>query len=377
MFKGSIRIVRVFGIDVAMHWTFLLLVGWIVFVSLTRGGDLVGTAWSLGFVAALFTCVVLHELGHALAARRYGIATRGITLLPIGGVAALERMPTEPVQEIVIALAGPAVNVVIAGLLFGLLAAFGDVRPTGTPVLFVGEHYGFVTHLAIVNVALVLFNLLPAFPMDGGRVLRALLATAMSYADATEWAARVGGLMAALFVALGLFFNPWLVFIALFVFLGGQAEARAARTRSVLEGVNVGQAMLTVFRALRADETLADASAELLAGSQQDFPVVDADGEVVGVLTRDLLVQALAREGLGASVGSVMLRGCPTVPESADLEDAFERMQTSRCPVLPVLRDGRLVGLLTMENLGEFVMLRGAIDRGMASGRGNATPPFG
>ncbi|MBC6953564.1 MAG: site-2 protease family protein [Leptolyngbya sp. PLA2] len=360
-----------------MHWTFLLLVGWIVFVSLTRGGDLVGTAWSLGFVAALFTCVVLHELGHALAARRYGIATRGITLLPIGGVAALERMPTEPVQEIVIALAGPAVNVVIAGLLFGLLAAFGDVRPTGTPVLFVGEHYGFVTHLAIVNVALVLFNLLPAFPMDGGRVLRALLATAMSYADATEWAARVGGLMAALFVALGLFFNPWLVFIALFVFLGGQAEARAARTRSVLEGVNVGQAMLTVFRALRADETLADASAELLAGSQQDFPVVDADGEVVGVLTRDLLVQALAREGLGASVGSVMLRGCPTVPESADLEDAFERMQTSRCPVLPVLRDGRLVGLLTMENLGEFVMLRGAIDRGMASGRGNATPPFG
>ena len=285
----SWRIGRIAGINVYVHFTFLLLLAWVILEHYQAHGDLAEAMSGLVFTLALFGIVVLHELGHALAARRYGIRTRDITLLPIGGVARMERMPEDPRQELVVALAGPAVNVVLAAGIYLVLALGQGPSPVGG-VLRVGG--GFLDQLFWVNVSLALFNLLPAFPMDGGRVLRALLAMRLDYVRATQVAASVGQAMALLFAFLGLFYNPFLIFIAFFVWLAAAQEASLVQMRSALGGIPVMRAMITDFRTLRPDDPLARAVEYVQAGFQQDFPVVE-DGRLVGVLRRNDLTAAL------------------------------------------------------------------------------------
>ncbi len=392
------------GVPVYIHWTFLLLVGWFMAGPLMSGSpDAINAALRTGgFVLAIFGCVVLHEMGHALAARRYGIATRDITLLPIGGIARLERMPEQPAQELVVALAGPAVNVVIAAIIIPAvlategLAAFtagadhgGAAGAEGAVAL---HRTHFFAALGSVNVFLVVFNMIPALPMDGGRVLRAILAMALpppnNRAKATAAAAAVGQVIAIGFVMWGLFTGHiFLMLIGAFVFLGAGAEAQAEQFKSALEGLTVRSAMLTRFRTLRASHTLRHAADELLAGSQQDFPVLtdDAHGDddaaaLVGVLMRTDLVRAMASGQTDAPVSTIMQTGCATVGENEDLRSALERARASAapehahagCPVIAVVRpppgpDGRvragaqIVGLITPDNLTELVMLRGTV----------------
>jgi len=360
--KWSWKLGEFAGIGVFVHWTFLILIGWIVLAQARHGADAVGVAVAVAFVLSIFGCVVLHEYGHALTARRYGIRTRSITLLPIGGVAMLERMPDDPRQELWVALAGPAVNVGIAAVLIVVLAVLGQL-PTAADLGRVGSH--FMRDLLYVNVMLVGFNLLPAFPMDGGRVLRALLAHRLDYARATQIAATVGQGMAILFGFAGLLWNPFLLFIALFVFLGAQAEAQATQTRWALRDVPVRDAMITRFRTLDAAAPLAAAVDELLAGSQQDFPVVSGE-RLVGILPRNALIRALARQGTTTTIGEAMQADCHVVDEGDMVQSAFDRMRESGCSALPVLRRGELVGLLTLENVGEFMMINSAL--------GTATP---
>ena len=286
-------------------------------------------------------------------------AVMDITLLPIGGVARLERMPEKPMQEFWVALAGPAVNVVIAGLLFGLIVAlFGLDELTRVDVL----KGNVLVRLMWVNLFLVAFNLLPAFPMDGGRVLRAVLASRMGRARATALAAKVGQGMAIVFAVVGFFFNPMLLFIALFVYLGAQAEAEMAEISSVIKGLRVQDAMMTRFRTLSVNDSLAKAVGELLAGSQQDFPVLDAE-RVVGILRRNDLVKALAEGGRDARVDSATCRDCKVIQATEPLERAFEVIRQGQCATLPVLQVGQLVGLLTLENIGELVMVNSALQR--------------
>ncbi|HET7038490.1 MAG TPA: site-2 protease family protein, partial [Gemmatimonadales bacterium] len=287
--KGSWALGRIAGIRVQMHWTFLILIAWVVVEHVAAGADPRAVAAGVGLVLAVFGCVVLHELGHALAARRFGISTRDITLLPIGGVARLERMPSQPGQELLVAVAGPAVNVAIAGVLYVVLNATGGMRPVSELALVGGS---FLPQLLWVNLFIVGFNLLPAFPMDGGRMLRALLAFRLPYPRATRIAAGAGQLMAVLFGFMGLMGgNPFLLFIALFVYLGAQGEAQQVELRLAIDGVTVGHAMMTRFTALPATATLGDAAQELLAGAQQDFPIVADGGRLVGLLSRAVLVQ--------------------------------------------------------------------------------------
>src|SRR6266446_9261548 len=244
----SLPIVRIAGIQLRIHITFLLLIVWLAFGYYSQGGSAVAASRVI-FILLLFLCVVLHEFGHAFAAKAFGINTPDITLLPIGGVARLERMPEEPVQELIIAVAGPLVNVVIAIGLFVAGGYQGLLSPSNV------EGGGLVAQLLTINIMLVLFNLLPAFPMDGGRVLRALLATRLSYARATQVAATVGQGFAFFFGIVGLFgipglfhANPFLIFIAFFVYIGASQEAALAQMRDVSRRFPVSSAMVREFR---------------------------------------------------------------------------------------------------------------------------------
>jgi Zn-dependent protease len=345
------------GIDVFVHATFLLLIGWIGYSHWLEYGTLAKVVEGILFILALFLCVVLHEYGHALTARRYGIKTRDITLYPIGGVARLERMPDKPIEELWVALMGPAVNVAIAALLYAYLIVTNSFVPMNELTVASGS---FLERLMAVNVSLVLFNLIPAFPMDGGRVLRALLAMRMDYVRATQIAANIGQGLAFLFGLAGLFGNPFLLFIAFFVWIGASQEASMVQMRNSIGGIPVTHAMQTKFETLSPSDRLDRVVNLILAGSQQDFPVVQ-DGQFIGVLTRDDFIKALSQQGQNTAVVEVIQRNIPSVDSHEMVETALMRLQESGAKTLPVMHGGRFVGLVTPENITEFLMIRSAL----------------
>jgi Zn-dependent protease/predicted transcriptional regulator len=357
--KWSWKIGRFAGIDVFIHATFLLLVAFFGFSYWLQTGTLAGTLSGIAFLLVLFLTVVLHEFGHALTARRYGIKTRDITLLPIGGVSRLERMPEKPLQELWVGLAGPAVNLVIAAALFVFLIISKTYVPLNGMTLTNGP---FIERLMLINLSLALFNLLPAFPMDGGRVLRALLGLRLSYVRSTQIAAIIGQAMAFLFGIIGLFTNPFLVFIAFFVWIGAQQEASMVQVKSALGGIPVSQAMMTEFKTLAPLDSLQQAVEHILAGSQQDFPVLE-NGQVVGILLRSDLFSALSRNSEASRVNAYMRKDFEVVHPGDMLETASTHLQECACHIFPVVQDGNLVGLLSMENIGEFLMIHSAMDR--------------
>jgi Zn-dependent protease/predicted transcriptional regulator len=346
------------GIDVFIHATFLLLIGWVGYSYWLQHETLVKVVEGILFILALFLCVVLHEYGHALTARRYGIKTRDITLYPIGGVARLERLPDKPIEELWVALMGPAVNVVIAAVLFLYLVATNGLVPISQLTMTSGS---FLERLMTVNISLVLFNLIPAFPMDGGRVLRALLAMRIDYVRATQTAANIGQGFAFLLGFIGLFSNPFLLFIAFFVWIAASQEASMVQMRNAFSGIPVTRAMLTDFKVLSPRDTLSQAIGLLLAGSQHDFPVVDANGEVIGILERETILKILAERGQSVPVVDIMRRNLPNVDSHDMVEAALTRLQESGAKTLPVTHGGQFVGLVTAENITEFVMIRSAL----------------
>ena len=355
--KWSYRIGRIAGTDIKVHLTFLLLVGlWGV-----RGydeGGLGGALASALALLALFACILLHEFGHILMARRFGVRTPDVILLPIGGVARLERIPDVPRQELLIALAGPAVTLAIIVGLYGILlltrhsASIGQLSPEGP----------FLAQLMAVNVYLLLFNLIPAFPMDGGRVLRALLASRLGLVRGTRIAATLGQMLATAGGVYGFVANePFLILIAFFVFLGANAEAGAVATRAVSQGLNVGQLMVTDFRTIPVHATLSQAVELLLSGEQREFPVVDNLGRTEGILTRDNLIRGLSQRGADSSVAQAMTADVPLVPPTLSFQEALERLRSSRLPALPVVNAaGAIVGLLTQDNITDHLLVRRA-----------------
>lgn len=361
--KWSWKIGTLTGIELRIHVTFLLLLGWVGAAHWIAGRSVDAALNGVAFILALFGCVLLHELGHSLAARRYGIPTRDITLLPIGGVARLERMPEKPAQELWVALAGPAVNVAISAVLFVWLSITHAWAPLGQMHVASGP---FLERLLIANVWLVGFNLIPAFPMDGGRVLRALLASRLEYVRATQIAAGIGQGLALVFGLIGLFGNPMLLFIALFVWIGASQEASATQMKAAMAGTPIRAAMLTDFRHLESGDTLADAVRLILEGSQQDFPVVEG-GRVAGILTRSDLLVALAEHEPDHPVTATMRRDFLTTDYTEMLEVAFQRLQECDYHTMPVIHEGRLAGLLTMDNLGEYFLIQAAINRNSGS----------
>lgn len=366
----SITIARAFGSDIRVHLTFLLLLVWIGAVYYEQGGAN-AALFGLAFVLSVFGCVLLHEMGHALAARRFGIRTPDITLLPIGGLARLERMPENPTQEIVIAVAGPLVNVVIAAILIVILGGL----PTNEIQLGEATATGFLGQLAAVNVILVLFNLIPAFPMDGGRVLRAVLALNMNRTRATRIAARTGQVIAVGFAAFGFASGNFiLMLIAVFIYLAATAESETTGLMEMARRIPVDRAMVRAFEALAPGATIDHAADALLRTTQKEFPVVDADERLIGALSRDQMIHALRKSGAETPVVDVMTRQVPTVRRGTRLDRALKELQGTQAPLVGVVsKSGRLDGYLSQENLMELMQLDDA-DWHQSAGTGSTRP---
>ncbi|HEX4748311.1 MAG TPA: site-2 protease family protein [Bryobacteraceae bacterium] len=357
--RWSFKIGRFAGIDVYVHATFLLLILWVVALHWLGSHNMNGVGSGLVSILAIFACVVLHEFGHALTARHYGIATKDITLLPIGGVSRFEKLPEKPSQELAVSIAGPLVNVAIAAILYLVLFLTSGFKPVGGLSITNGP---FLERLLVANLLLAAFNLLPAFPMDGGRALRALLATRMDHVAATQLAAAIGQGLALVFGLVGLFFDPFLVFIALFVWIGAAHESQSVQFKDAFTGTPIRTAMLTDFKTLNTADTLGAAMKAVIEGSQHDFPVMWGD-RVMGILTRANLLTGLSEFGPDQLVTGVMQREFEIAEPNEMLQTALMRMASSPTRVMPVLQDGTLVGLVTQENLGEYLMIQNALHR--------------
>lgn len=357
--RRSLYLGSALGTGVYVHWTFFLLVAWVALSGLMLGLGAVGVAYQVALLLALFGCVVLHEFGHVAAAKYFGIPTRDVTLLPIGGVARLERMPTKPSQELVVALAGPMVNVVIVAVLFLLLpgTVFGT-SPLTTP----NSVTGLLGRLAWINVALVVFNMIPAFPLDGGRVFRAVLAMFTNRVKATRVAAAVGQVFAVVLGLLGLFVvgNPLLAVVAAFIFFAAAGEARGTMLVEALQGYRARDVMMTNFRVLSPNLSVEDASFDLLATPQRVYPVVEPGSyRVLGVVTRGDLVSAAQRYEFDLTTGDVMSTEFETVHPDQPLEEVFQGAGSDR--ICLVIENGSLVGMLSFEAALETIEFRKAL----------------
>jgi stage IV sporulation protein FB len=357
----SVNIGSIAGTAIRIHFTFLLFLVWIFVASWASGGS--AAAWDgLAFMLLLFACVLAHEFGHIFVARAYGVPTPDVTLLPIGGVARLARIPDKPIEEFLVAIAGPLVNVAIALVL--ILFAGASLDPAHLAAVQ-SSKVSLVDRLAEVNLFLAVFNMIPAFPMDGGRVLRALLATRLGHLRATEIAAAIGQLVAFGLGFLGLFGNPLLIFIAVFVYLAASSESQLVAIRAMSRDVPVAAAMMTEFATLTPDEHIDAAIETLLRTSQSEFPVIDADHRLVGILDRDGMIRALKTLGPDARVQQAMTIDVPTVGVRSCLEDAFRILQEKNAPAVGIVdAAARLVGLITSETVGEMLMVQHALPKG-------------
>ncbi len=368
--RWSWRIGRFAGIDLYIHATFLLLIAWVVILHWIGGRTIQGVISGVLFVIVLFACVVLHEFGHALTARHFGIPTKDITLLPIGGVSRFERLPEKPWQEFWMAIAGPIVNLVIGVAIWLSLFLTSGFKPITTLSLTNGP---FFERMMVANFTLAIFNLIPAFPMDGGRILRALLALRMDHVRATQAAAAIGQALALIFGLIGLFADPFLLFIALFVWIGAAHESHSVQIKEAFSGIPIRNAMQTNVTVLQTSNTIGDAVRTMLAGAQHDFPVMWGD-TVMGILTRGNLLAGLQEFGPDEAVTKAMTREFETADPNEMLELVLNRLAGSKTRCMPVMQDGRLAGLVTLENLGEYLMVQNALQRRRAKIPSPSTP---
>jgi Zn-dependent protease/CBS domain-containing protein len=359
---SSFKMGRAFGIDVKVHWSFFLLLAFFGYLAFGDSGSFVDAFVTVGIVVALFFCVLLHEYGHSLVAIRLGSEVQDITLLPIGGLARMKTLPERPIDEVKVAVAGPLVNVVLAPIFFGLALLFGGNLSVPTDILSgVGSLGQAFATLGMINVALVVFNMIPAFPMDGGRVLRGLLATRLGPVRATDISSTVGQAFAVLFILFGFFSNNFLLaIVGFFVFLGASGEAQTVRQREVTRGLTVSDVMGTKPRieTLSPYNNFGQVLDAVIHGFQTDFPVVD-EGRVVGMLTRQEIFSAAHTPDQYRDVRDLMLSNFPTISPDADLfTDGNRILQESGLRAIPVIRAGDLVGMLTTEDIGQASLLR-------------------
>ncbi|WP_340202275.1 site-2 protease family protein [Ascidiimonas sp. W6] len=366
--KGILKLGKVSDIRIEVHWTFIFLIVWIVFLELNRGGTIHTILTNILFILILFTCVVLHELGHALTAKNFNIKTEKITLLPIGGVASLEKMPEKPSEELKVAIAGPLVNLAIALVLLIVfpIEKYFNLSPDKL-IEFVssGSFDSFIFNMLLANLVLIVFNLIPAFPMDGGRVLRALLAMRMKRSKATEIAAGLGQILAVLFFILGILYNPFLVLIALFIFMGAFQENKIEQQLSVVKDYKVKDAMLTHFTLVNQTHTVEYMISLILAGTEKHFMVVDDQDSLIGVIHfKDILKHANQPD---LQIRDLFHKNFKTIHPEDALPEVLRLITATKENFFPVLDKNTILGALDPTNLNEFILLTAKINDGSSS----------
>jgi Zn-dependent protease/CBS domain-containing protein len=373
--KGSFRIAKIFGIPVELHWTFALILLWIVYSSYMAGASITGIMINVAFLLSLFACVVLHEFGHALTARRFGVKTRDIILSPIGGIARLDRLPEKPMQEFLVAVAGPLVNIAIAILLMPYLLfkpIDGFLQDLITLSVLREGITEFVPGLIALNFLLAAFNLLPAFPMDGGRILRSLLAIKMERVLATKVAARIGQAFAVLFILwaflpdevlanVGLSNGGLLTaFIGLFVFLTANQEMQSARLDAILSGGLVKEVMRTEFTLVHEDDPVWIPISYFRQGTESYFLVANREGLIVGALQEEALLLAMKNNQTNLEVSELMIPGedIQALEPEETLKAAYAKFQQSSFSILPVKRDQEIIGVLDIKLVTHYLELQ-------------------
>ncbi|HSP13009.1 MAG TPA: site-2 protease family protein [Salegentibacter sp.] len=361
--KWSLNLGRIAGIKVSVHWTFMILLIWIFILHYQLQQDTFQALMGVVFILALFVCVTLHEFGHALTAKSYGINTKSITLLPIGGLARLEKFPEKPVQELWVAIAGPLVNLAIVVVIFLFLLVFNSLPSFSEPIdLMNFTGVGFWYNLLFANMVLAIFNLIPAFPMDGGRVLRALLLFKFERGKATKIAAAIGQFLAIGFVFLGFYSNIFLVFIGIFIYLGAGAEAEMEMTKSSLTGYKVKDILMKQFPRLNPEDTLEKAVELLLDGQAHDFVIVENE-KVLGILSRNDLVKGLSEKGNKSPVTDAMQTEFLSLDPEMPLQEIYQQILVQSISVAPVVHNGELLGIIDKENIYEFIMVKEAMGK--------------
>jgi Zn-dependent protease len=343
--RGSIPLGSVLGIRLRVHITFVILLCWVA-VEAGRAGGLATGLWTAALLTLAFFCILLHELGHSVVAIKFGVRVHSITLLPIGGVASMGHIPERPLHEFLISIAGPLVNVIIAAALL-FTRGFPDFNSAALLPASLGDCLDFLT---TANLALVVFNLIPAFPMDGGRMLRSGLAAFMTYGRATAVAASLGQVIALLFVTVGWHWNPLLPLIGLFVFWGAGSEARSVRVRIALQGKRVADVMRQPASVTEPDATLDQCAQALALDGSTDFVVVDGEGRPVGILPCSAWAN-LRGDPSKTRVGDVMLRRFATVQQEAEAVKLYMDVRLFRQDVFPVVHEGRVTGIVRIEDI--------------------------
>ena len=354
--KGSFKLGNIAGIDVFLHWTFSLLILYIIYINYKAGQNIVQIAWSVLFIIFVFATVLLHELGHAITAKKFNIKTNDITLLPIGGVASLEKLPEKPSEELMVAFAGPMVNITLA-----LLLSFFIHYPNNSEEMIAQLSGGingnnFLLNFFLVNMVLALFNLIPAFPMDGGRMLRAVLSYQLKRNVATKIAARIGQILAIGFIVLGFSYNPFLIFIGIFVIMAAQIETNYTESKYLLKGYKVRDILMKQYPTIDCNETL-DTAVKLMLDSQNKYFLVTKNGILLGTLNRDQIIEALTKKDEEANLSSIMDKNLIYLEANTLLEDVFELIYKHKSTLMLVIEDNRFIGTLDMENLLEFILV--------------------
>ena len=355
--KANLNLGRIAGIKIRVHWTFFILIAWVVFEELKHGGNSNSVLYTVAFILAIFLCVVLHELGHALMAKRFGIKTEKITLLPIGGMASFEKLPESPKQELLVVFAGPLVNVVIAVFLYFIVPVHEIMQLNFTETfesLMGFSVQNFLFFLFIVNVALVIFNMIPAFPLDGGRILRALLAIRIGRVRATEIAANIGLMIAVLFFLIGLLYNPFLIFIALFIFLGAFGENQMVQHLALLDGHTVEEAMLLNITTFKPKDSIDVVINKIISGTETNFVIVEND-TVKGVLHHKTIIENSNKTVL---VEALMDTNFKTVKTTDKLKTVYRLIFNDKQEFFPVINKGKLAGAIDPTNLNEYILLQ-------------------
>jgi len=365
--RFSYRIFRAFGIDVRIHLTFLFIVAYFAYLwgAVTDPGGVLGALYGVMLVVLLFILVVIHELTHSRVAQHYGIAVRSITLLPIGGVASMDEIPAEPRKELAISIAGPLSNIVIALLMFAALPFVVDWGTLSferiSDLIFERSFAGAYMYIFLTNALLAGFNLLPAFPLDGGRVFRALLAMRLDRARATRVAVLVGQSLAVLLAIYGFLSGGIiLILVAIFIFFGAQGEGGVGELHRVLGDLRVKHVINTNVQTARREQTLGELAARLFHTYQEDFPVITAQGEVEGIVPRDRLIAELGHNGPDYPAGDVMRTDFPVIGLEGTVNEALDRMRAGGFKAIPIVERGRLAGMLSLEDIGEVYSLLSA-----------------